>query len=211
MSDRLDKRLKTALNETRLLILGVQVLLGFQLQSFFQDQFDKLPPASQTLSLVALLLLFVSVALLITPSLQHRITDDGRSSGRLVAAVTRYATLALIAFAAGIGLAIYVVVALHFGRAPGVAAGSLLTVLALFLWFGLELAMGLASETYPSDSLATPLATRVEQLLVEARIIIPGRPSFAGVSADRHADKRFRGPARQYQADPPSSDVIGRS
>jgi hypothetical protein len=29
MSSELDKKLKTALNETRLLILGAQVLLGF--------------------------------------------------------------------------------------------------------------------------------------------------------------------------------------
>ena len=37
MSKELDRKVKTALNETRLLILGVQVLLGFEFQCFFQD------------------------------------------------------------------------------------------------------------------------------------------------------------------------------
>ena len=39
----LDRRVKLALDEMRLLILGVQVLLGFQFESFFQDGFAELP------------------------------------------------------------------------------------------------------------------------------------------------------------------------
>jgi hypothetical protein len=39
MSSELDKKLKTAMNKTRILILGAQVLLGFQFQAFFQDGF----------------------------------------------------------------------------------------------------------------------------------------------------------------------------
>ena len=37
MSKELDRKVKTALNETQLLILGVQVLLGFEFQTFFQE------------------------------------------------------------------------------------------------------------------------------------------------------------------------------
>ena len=51
MSKELDRKVKTALDETRLLILGVQVLLGFEFQSFFQDGFEELSPASKTLRL----------------------------------------------------------------------------------------------------------------------------------------------------------------
>jgi hypothetical protein len=36
MPKELDRRVKLALDETRLLILGVQVLLGFQFQSLFR-------------------------------------------------------------------------------------------------------------------------------------------------------------------------------
>ena len=42
---KLDRKVKTALNETRLLILGAQVLLGFQFEAFFQDGFSELSTA----------------------------------------------------------------------------------------------------------------------------------------------------------------------
>jgi hypothetical protein len=44
MSKKLDNKLKTALDETRLLFLGGQVLLDFQFQAFFQDGFSSLRP-----------------------------------------------------------------------------------------------------------------------------------------------------------------------
>jgi hypothetical protein len=46
----LDKKLKTALDESRLLILGAQVLFGFLFQAVFQDPFKEVPPASQLCS-----------------------------------------------------------------------------------------------------------------------------------------------------------------
>src|SRR5207244_4402372 len=39
----LDRRLDSALNETRILILGAQVLFGVQLDAIFQTGFDALP------------------------------------------------------------------------------------------------------------------------------------------------------------------------
>src|SRR6266536_982346 len=45
----LSKKLKTALDETRMLMLGAQILLGFGLRSAFADAFDQLPPHSRML------------------------------------------------------------------------------------------------------------------------------------------------------------------
>jgi hypothetical protein len=66
MSSELDRKVKTALNETRLLILGVQVLLGFEFQCFFQDGFADLPTASKHLSLAGLFLVIIAIGLLVT-------------------------------------------------------------------------------------------------------------------------------------------------
>ena len=41
MKEALDSRLKTALDESRLLILGAQILLGFQFQAVFQERFNE--------------------------------------------------------------------------------------------------------------------------------------------------------------------------
>ena len=40
---KLSDKVKTALDETRMLILGVQILVGFQFRTVFEDGFDQLP------------------------------------------------------------------------------------------------------------------------------------------------------------------------
>ena len=72
MSQNIDRKLKTALDETRLLILGVQILLGFEFQCAFQDRFDRLADGAKQLNLAALGLIVLSVAILIAPSMQHQ-------------------------------------------------------------------------------------------------------------------------------------------
>jgi len=47
-SGSLQKKLKTALNETRLLVLGAQILLGFQLHGVFQESFRELSPLARS-------------------------------------------------------------------------------------------------------------------------------------------------------------------
>ena len=65
----LSKKVKVPLDETRMLILGVQILLGFQFRGVFGDGYDQLPADSRYLSGVALGLMICVVGLLITPVL----------------------------------------------------------------------------------------------------------------------------------------------
>ena len=96
MSEKIDRKLKTALDETRLLILGVQILLGFEFQCAFQDRFDRLSEGAKQLNLAALGLIVLSVAILIAPSMQHRIVEAGQSTARLILTTNRLASAALI-------------------------------------------------------------------------------------------------------------------
>jgi hypothetical protein len=50
----LDRKLKTALDESRLLILGAQVLFGFLFQAVFQDLFKEVPAAVRCCSALVL-------------------------------------------------------------------------------------------------------------------------------------------------------------
>jgi Family of unknown function (DUF6328) len=84
MSKKLDSKLKTALDETRLLFLGGQVLLGFQFQAFFQDGFSTLASSAMYLSLGGVLLMVLSIALLVAPAMQHRLVEGGHASDRLL-------------------------------------------------------------------------------------------------------------------------------
>src|ERR1700720_3476468 len=96
----LDKKVKTALDETRLLILGAQVLFGFQLNGVFQEAFADLSFTSRLLNCAGQLFMAIAIALLIAPSMQHRIVEDGQDTNRILAVTTRFAGLALLPFGA---------------------------------------------------------------------------------------------------------------
>src|SRR5437868_2337578 len=69
---------KTALDELRMQMLGTQVLLGFQLQSIFQERFVLQSSAVKLCAFAALLLIVVAIGLLIAPACQHRIVEKGK-------------------------------------------------------------------------------------------------------------------------------------
>src|SRR3984893_11803944 len=68
----LSKKVKVALDETRMLSLGTQILLGFQFRGVFGDGYDQLPADSRYLSGATLGLTICVVGLLITPGPYHR-------------------------------------------------------------------------------------------------------------------------------------------
>jgi hypothetical protein len=180
MSEKLDRKVKTALDETRLLILGIQVMLGFQFQAFFQTGFAELSSASKALCAAGLALQTLSLGLLIVPSMEHRLVEMGSSSQRLVRAASFYTTTGLIPFCLSLGLAGYVVIQRHFGFAVGIACAAALVLVSSSAWFGLEL-LHREKDIMPETSDAkTPLATKVEQVLTEARVIIPGAQALFG-------------------------------
>ena len=100
----LHDRVKTALDETRTLILGAQILLGFQYQGVFQERFEALPPHARAMDGWALGLMLLTMGLLIAPSAFHRVAEGGESTGRMHALTGRCAAAALLPFAAALGL-----------------------------------------------------------------------------------------------------------
>lgn len=184
----LQKKIKTALDETRMLILGAQILLGFGLRSVFADVFDSLPRHARLLDALSLGLMVVVVGLLILPEPYHRIVERGSDSGRLHDLVTDIADLALLPLALALGIDVYLAAQRIFGTAPAVAAGSITAILALALWYGLprarrrwmgrrERAMAQQQRRQRSE---TPLHAKIEQLLTEARVILPGAQALFG-------------------------------
>src|SRR5437899_8800780 len=104
----LSQKVKTALDETRMLMLGAHILLGFQLRSAFSEGFDQYPPRTRYLDALGLGLMVVVVGLLITPGPYHRIVEDGADSEALHNVVTAIAALALLPFALALGIDIFI-------------------------------------------------------------------------------------------------------
>jgi hypothetical protein len=78
---QLPKLVKTALDETRMLVLGAQILLGFELSGVFRDGFETLPTHARYLDGIALLLMIITVAFLVTPESYHQIVEIGAEQG----------------------------------------------------------------------------------------------------------------------------------
>src|SRR3954454_3323284 len=133
----LQKKVKTALDETRMLILGGQILLGFGLRGVFADGFDQLPPYVRYLDAVGLGLMVVVLGLLVLPEPYHRIVERGSDSGSFHDLVTELADLALLPFALALGIDLYLVADRLFGAVAAGAAGVGGAGLALALWYGL--------------------------------------------------------------------------
>jgi hypothetical protein len=194
---KLDRRIKAALDETRLLILGSQVLLGFLLESVFQNGFDTLSRTSQYLVCAALALMVLSIGCLVAPSMQHRIVEAGQSTLRLERTTSTFAAWSLLPFMISLGLGLFIVFERIFGIAVGVVVGAVSAILAGFFWFGLAWLIGerrrqaMSAQAVPAQTMSaqtmsaaesgtTPLATKIEQMLTEARVIIPGCQALLG-------------------------------
>ena len=100
------KLVKTALEETRMLILGAQILLGFEFSGVFRNGFMALPVHARYLGGVALLLIIVTVALLIAPETYHHYVEYNADTGRFHQLISRMAGCSLLPFALSLGVAL---------------------------------------------------------------------------------------------------------
>src|ERR1700731_321072 len=171
----LQRKLKIALDETRLLILGAQVLFGFQFNGMFQEAFADLHLHLRLIACTGLVLIMIAIGLLIAPSMQHRIVERGEDSDRILSATTTLAALALFPLAMALGLDVFMAIERTFGVGAGMGVGASFFILAITFWYVLEI---MIRENKPMRERhagkGTPLSAKVEQMLTEARVIIPG-------------------------------------
>lgn len=178
---KLEGQLKTALDESRLLILGTEVLFGFQFNGIFQEQFSTLSFVSRVFVCAGLTLLMIAMALLVAPSMQHRIVERGQDSRRILALATAFTGGALLPVATALGLDTFA--AMERIAVPAVAAtlaGAFFGV-ALLLWYGFAWLVKRKKQPMSDNGTKpTPLEAQVNQLLTEARLIIPGVQALLG-------------------------------
>lgn len=186
----LDRTIKLSLDETRMLTLGTQILIGFQFNGMFQPVFARLPGGSKLLSGACLAALITTLALLVLPSLLHRIVEDGVASTRFPSIAGRLAMLATVPLA--LALAGDVAIAVERVAGPGAAAAVGLATIAaaVLLWHGLPLAKARqvsaqASPRRPPMTVAqsqidSPLGEKIDHMLTQARLVLPGVQALLG-------------------------------
>jgi hypothetical protein len=176
------EKLKIALDETRMLVLGAEVLLGFQLRGSFEDGFDNLPPSSKALLAAALLLMTAVLGLLMAPAIYHRTVHEGNATASIFSSISAFMTATLIPFAISLGLNVFIVVEQIVYPVGGLLAGVAVMALALWFWFGMEL-WTLRSKGGKSMNMKdehVPVLKKIDQMLTEARVILPGAQVLLG-------------------------------
>ncbi len=169
-----------------MLILGAQVLIGFDFEAGFQPGFDRLPPEAQQLKLFGLGLMLIALGLLIAPGAFHQIVEAGNDSPRLIAYTGRIASFALLPFAVGIGVEVYVASLFVLSQSVAVVLGAIGTLFAFAFWYGLDWAWRARDHALGTDRKEqrmqepTPLETRIKQVLTEARVVLPGAQALLG-------------------------------
>jgi hypothetical protein len=137
---------------------------------------------------LALALMLLTIGLLVAPSAFHHISQDGQSTGRMHHVTGCFAALALLPFTAALSLDLTVVLERAWGqRATGMAAGILFAGAAAAGWYGVGLYMRRTQGAAERAKAAArgrhedaPLHARIEQMLTEARVILPGAQALLG-------------------------------
>src|SRR6266702_8458456 len=187
--------LKIALNGLLMQMLGVQVLFGFQFQGLFQDNFTALPPAGRSVDAAGLGLMIMALGLMIAVPCQHRIVDGGETTPRIYASAAWYSQLALLPLAGGIGCDVFVATTAPFGPVLGAVFAIATFALALLGWyvlaFDLRRRWSAHAKGVPMQQAQTPLHTKIEQMLTEARVVLPGAQTLLGFQLIVMMTKRF--------------------
>jgi len=131
----LREKIKTALDESRMLILGAQIFLGFHFRAVFEPSFKKLSRSQQYLKMTALVLLLASIALIIAPGSYHRIVRSGSDAEDVNAFATTVMDVALIPFLLAFSFDLYLATARVFSAAGAISVGVLTGLAATFLWY----------------------------------------------------------------------------
>ena len=98
------------LEECRMVLPGLQALLGFQFIAIFNAGFDaKLTPTEQRLHLLALGLVALAGALVMAPASYHRQTGPREVSAQFLTLASRMLLGAMVLLVLGIGLDFYVI------------------------------------------------------------------------------------------------------
>jgi len=137
--ERADRELIELLNELRVVLPGVTVLLAFLLAVPFAKGWPRVTPFQRDVFVVAFLSTAVSVALLMAPSSYHRIRFRQGNKERMVRVGNRLAVAGIAASAVSLEAVVLLVIDFVLSRGAAIAAAAALFAVVAVLWYGLPL------------------------------------------------------------------------
>jgi hypothetical protein len=137
--ERTDRELIELLNELRVVLPGVTVLLAFLLAVPFAKGWTGVTGFQRDVFVVAFLASAVSVAILTAPSSYHRLRFRHGRKERIVTVGNRLAIAGIAASAVSLEAVVLLVTDFVISRGAAIAAAASLFVVVALLWYGLPL------------------------------------------------------------------------
>ncbi|HEV2606797.1 MAG TPA: DUF6328 family protein [Xanthomonadaceae bacterium] len=132
----LDKAADFLLNECRMVLPGIQSLFGFQLIAVFTTEFGKkLSVPQQHLHLLAVGLIAIAVAMIMTPAAYHRQTGGREVSETLLRISSRVLLFSMIPLSISLCIEFYIVASVLLDSPLVPALAVALFSVFVGLWF----------------------------------------------------------------------------
>jgi uncharacterized protein DUF6328 len=177
----LQQKVRNALDEVRMLMLGCQVLLGFQYRGFFEKGYEQLEPASRIAEVIGLFALLATLTALFLAPARHRMVEQGNDSEPFHRFTMTVMRISLLPFAIGLTAALFVAGDRTLGRTGGAVVAALTALAALAFWYGHYLRRDRRKDAGAEDRVEkTNLEQRIVQVLTEARVVLPGAQALLG-------------------------------
>jgi amino acid transporter len=137
--ERANRELIELLNELRVVLPGITVLLGFLVAVPFAKGWTQVTEFQRDVFLVAFLATAVSVALLTAPSSYHRLRFRHGNKERILRVGNRFAIAGIAAAAVSLEAVVLLVTDFVVSGGFAIAAAASLFVVVAVLWYGLPL------------------------------------------------------------------------
>jgi L-asparagine transporter-like permease len=144
--ERLDRELIELLNELRVALPGVQVLLAFMLTLPFTDRFERLSPLQRGTFVVALLSTACAIVLFMTPTSYHRLRFREGDKEQILTTSNRLSIAGIALMGLGLAAVVFLIMDVLSSTQTAVAVGLALAILIASLWFALPLIRGMRAE-----------------------------------------------------------------
>ena len=140
-AERMDRNWNELLQELRVTQTGIQVLAGFLITLPFQQRFSTLGEAQENLYLVVLAAALVSIVLLMTPVIIHRVLFRRGVKQQVVEVSDQLARAGFVTLAITLVMAAALIVWVVTGSTGGWIAGAGLGAVVVGLWLVLPLVL----------------------------------------------------------------------
>ena len=137
---RLDRELNELLQELRVLLVAVTVVFGFLLGVPFTNVFSRSArDAEEIIYYVAFMATAISIVLLVTPGVWHRLRWRSHDKEMLLRTGNRFTILGTVFSAIALGAVVLLVTEVLFGWVAAIVTSAAIAILVVAVWFAAPL------------------------------------------------------------------------